>query len=183
MPTSATTENPQPEKCAESGADSETAQKELNQLEPQVAEPADEGGRKGATGRHGLLIAAALLLACGGLVGYGILDTAEDTPELRAVPTAEVTYEVTGKGTAEVTFLAHSETGKAVIEKNATLPWKKTVQVPLGKTPTVAILLDETGGQVACDLAIGGRHVQRATAMGAFGRATCTGPVLRSRSR
>ncbi|WP_240926409.1 hypothetical protein [Streptomyces sp. JB150] len=49
------------------------------------------------------MIAAALLLACGGLVGHGVLDTAEATPEPRAVPAAEVTYEVTGKGTAEMT--------------------------------------------------------------------------------
>ncbi|MGW7286479.1 hypothetical protein ACWGH4_13450, partial [Streptomyces sp. NPDC054847] len=44
----------------------------------------------------GVAIAAVLLLACGGLVGYGVLDT-EEKPKPPAVPTAAVTYEVTGE--------------------------------------------------------------------------------------
>ncbi|MBB4981520.1 hypothetical protein [Streptomyces nymphaeiformis] len=123
--------------------------------------------------RRRLLIAGITLLACLGLVGYGILDT-DDQPKPRATPTAEVTYEVTGTGTVEISYLARSEAGTATVEK-ITLPWTKSVQVPLGKAPTIAVTLDEKGGQASCALSIGGKHVQRATAMGEFGRATCTG--------
>jgi hypothetical protein len=132
--------------------------------------------RPGRPDRRGLVIAAVALLACGGLIGYGFLKTPEK-PKARAVPTAEVTYEVTGSGTAELSYLARSESGEATVEKGVTLPWKKTVQVPLGKAPTVALVLDGKGGQASCTLAIRGKHVQRAIASGNFGRATCTGEL------
>ncbi|WP_225803165.1 MmpS family transport accessory protein [Streptomyces sp. NK15101] len=125
--------------------------------------------------RRGFLIGGIALLACLGLVGYGILDT-DERPKPRAVPTAEVLYEVTGTGTAEVSYLARSEAGTATVEK-VTLPWTKSVQVPLGKAPIIAVVLDGKGGQASCTLAVGGKHVQRATAMGGFGRATCTGEL------
>ncbi|WP_217503715.1 hypothetical protein [Streptomyces lunaelactis] len=126
--------------------------------------------------RRAIAIAAALLLACSGLIGYGILDT-PDKPKPRAVPTAEVTYEVTGKGTAEISYLARSEAGKATVLSAVDLPWKKSVRVPIGKAPNINVILDEKGGEASCTLAIRGRHVQRATAMGEFGRATCTGEL------
>ncbi|MGX6743176.1 hypothetical protein [Streptomyces peucetius] len=136
----------------------------------------NESPKKGAGGRAGVAIAAVLLLACGGLVGYGVLDT-EEKPKPPAVPTAPVTYEVTGEGPVEISYLARSEDGTATVVRDAELPWKKTVQVPLGKPPTIAIVLGEKGGQAACTLAIRGEHVQRATAMGEFGRATCAGEL------
>jgi hypothetical protein len=126
--------------------------------------------------RRGLAVAGVVLAACAGLVAYGILNT-EDEPKPRAVPTAEVTYEVTGKGTIEVSYLARSESGDATVEKGVKLPWKKTVQVPLGKAPSVNIALDAKGGQAGCALAVGGKHVQSATAFGTYGRATCTGEL------
>lgn len=131
---------------------------------------------EGSPDRRGLLVAGIVLLACLGLVGYGMLDT-DEQPKPRAMPTAEVAYEVTGTGTAEISYLARSEDGTATVEKGVTLPWKKSVQAPLGKAPTVAVVLDEKGGQATCTLAIRGRHVQRATAMGEFGRTTCTGEL------
>ncbi len=127
-------------------------------------------------GRAGVLTAAVLLLACAGLVGYGLLDT-EDEPKPAATPVAAVTYEVTGDGTAEISYLGQDEDGRATVVRDAVLPWKHTVQVPLGKIPTVAVVLGEEGGQAACTLAIRGEHVQRATAIGEFGRATCTGSL------
>ncbi|MEV4679498.1 hypothetical protein [Streptomyces kurssanovii] len=137
----------------------------------------NESPRTGAGGgRAGVAIAAVLLLACGGLIGYGVLDS-EEKPKPPTVPTAAVTYEVTGEGPVEISYLARSEDGTATVVRGAELPWKKTVQVPLGKPPTIAIVLGEKGGQAACTLAIRGEHVQRATAMGEFGRATCAGEL------
>ncbi|MGW3518509.1 hypothetical protein [Streptomyces hydrogenans] len=132
---------------------------------------------EGSPDRRGLLVAGVVLLACLGLVGYGALDI-DEHPKPQAAPTAEVTYEVTGTGTAEISYLARSEDGTATVEKDVTLPWKKSVRAPLGKTPTVAVVLDGKGGQAACTLAIRGKHVQRATAIGEFGRATCSGDLL-----
>ncbi|MGW0565573.1 MmpS family transport accessory protein [Streptomyces sp. NPDC003016] len=140
------------------------------------------GSVEGSTGKpksadwRAIAIALALLLACGGLVGYGILDT-PDAPKPRAVPTADVTYEVTGKGTADISYLARNEAGEATVVSGVKLPWSKSVQVPIGKAPTVYITLDQKGGQASCTLAIRGKHVQRATATGKFGRATCTGEL------
>jgi hypothetical protein len=82
---------------------------------------------------------------------------------------------VFGKGTAEISYLGHNENGEATIVSKAQLPWHKTVDVPLGKDPIVSITLGEHGGQARCALAIHGKHVQRATAHGPFGRANCTG--------
>ncbi|WP_369144107.1 MmpS family transport accessory protein [Streptomyces sp. R44] len=128
----------------------------------------------GSPVRRGLLIAGVALLACLGLVAYGTLGT-DDRPKPSAAPTAEVTYEVTGTGTAEISYLARGEDGATVVEKDVELPWTKSVQAPVGKAPAVAIVLDGKGGQASCTLTIRKKHIQRATAMGAFGRATCTG--------
>lgn len=89
-----------------------------------------------------------------------------------------MTCEVTGEGTVEISYLARSESGSATVVKDAALPLKKTVQVPLDKDPTVAIVLGDRGGQASCTLAVRGAHVQRATASGTYGRATCSGPPV-----
>ncbi|MGW0813077.1 hypothetical protein ACWD00_07480 [Streptomyces viridiviolaceus] len=91
-----------------------------------------------------------------------------------------MTYEVTGEGTAEIAYLATSEAGTATVEKGVELPWKKSVRVPLGKPPTVNVVLDSRGGTASCTLAIRGRHVQRATASGSYGRTTCSGELPRN---
>ena len=117
-----------------------------------------------------LAVAGALIAACGGLVLYGVLDTA-DKPGKPPVPTAAVTYEVTGTGAADITY--ESTGGKASVARAAQLPWKKTVRVPLGRSPLVAITLGEKGGRAGCSLAVDGRHVQAASAYGRYGRATC----------
>ncbi|QOV47723.1 hypothetical protein IPT68_22315 [Streptomyces chromofuscus] len=128
-----------------------------------------------------MLLAGAALSACGGLVLYGVLGPGEDDakPEHRT-PTAAVTYEVTGQGTADITYQARSESGEAVVVKAAALPWRKTVDVPLGKEPIVSIVLGEQGGQARCALAVRGKHVRSATATGVFGRATCSGVLPRT---
>ncbi|MFJ4364996.1 hypothetical protein [Streptomyces chartreusis] len=129
--------------------------------------------------RSGIVVAGAVLAVCAGLVVYGVLDSGEggDKGSGRSVPTASVTYEVTGEGSADITFQARSEAGTATVVKAAALPWRKTVDVPVGRDPIVSIVLTEKGGQARCTLAIRGRHVQSATATGTFGRATCTGAL------
>ncbi|MFF0204375.1 hypothetical protein [Streptomyces sp. NPDC005017] len=134
------------------------------------------GARPGRPDRAGVVTAAVVLAACGGLLLFGLLSTGgEEKERERAVPSASVTYEVTGTGTADITYQARSESGTATVVKAATLPWRKTVPVPLGRSPVVSIVLGETGGQARCAVAIQGRHLQSATASGDFGRATCTG--------
>lgn len=157
------------------GTGTETAGKKTTDERTADTKAVNKNAEKGG-GRAGVAIAAVLLLACGGLVGYGVLNT-EDEPRSPTTPAAEVTYEVTGEGPVEISYLTRSEDGAATVVRDVELPWKKTVQVPLGKAPTVAIVLGEKDGQAACTLAIRGKHVQRATAMGKFGRATCTGEL------
>lgn len=157
--------------------DTEATDGKAADQESTSGETGNDGSEKSTGGgRAGVVIAAVLLLACGGLVGYGMLNT-EEKPRPPAVPTAAVTYEVTGQGPVEISYLAQSEDGAATVVRDAELPWKQTVEVPLGQAPTVAIVLGEKGGQAACTLAIRGKHVQRATAMGEFGRATCAGEL------
>ncbi|MET7516150.1 hypothetical protein ABZS88_22255 [Streptomyces sp. NPDC005480] len=136
---------------------------------------ADEAANGKGVDRRGIAVCGVLVTACAGLVLYGVLDT-DEKPE-RHVPTASVTYEVSGEGTADLTWQARSESGKAVAARGVTLPWKKTVRVPLGKPPIVTITLGEKGGRASCRLAVRGKHVQTATAYGKFGRATCQGEL------
>jgi hypothetical protein len=68
------------------------------------------------------------------------------------------------------------------VVKAASLPWHRTVEVPLGRSPVVSVVLGEKGGRARCALAIRGRHVQSATAVGEFGRATCSGELPRAAS-
>lgn len=150
---------------------------------PEHADGAEASPSPGGTGsdpdgrrldRGGIAIAAALLLACGAFVTYGVLDTRDEPAEKRATtPTAEVTYEVLGEGAADISYRGASG-DRADVVTDAGLPWRKTVSVPVGASPIVDVTLGEKGGTVSCTLAIGGRHVQRATATGAFGRTTCS---------
>lgn len=124
--------------------------------------------------RRPLAAAGVLFAVCGGLALYGALDTG-DAPERPPAPTAAVTYEVSGEGVADITYQARSASGRATVVKAAHLPWHTTADVPLGKEPIVSIVLGDKGGQARCTLAVGGRHIQSATAAGRFGRATCSG--------
>lgn len=124
--------------------------------------------------RGGIAVAAALLLACGAFVTYGVLDSDDDPADKRATtPTAEVTYEVIGEGAADISYRGASD-DKADVVTNVRLPWRKTVSVPLGASPIVNVTLGEKGGTASCTLAVRGKHVQRATATGAYGRTTCS---------
>jgi hypothetical protein len=147
---------------------------------PEVAEEnsPEAPGEKTSKGadRRGIVVGGVLLAACAGVVVYGVFNTAEK-PEQHHVPTAAVTYEVEGEGAADITYQARSESGDAVVADGVTLPWKKTVNVPLGKAPLVTITLGEKGGRASCQLAVRGKHVQTATAFGKFGRATCQGEL------
>ncbi|MEV8554501.1 MmpS family transport accessory protein [Streptomyces glaucescens] len=126
--------------------------------------------------RSGLAVAAVLLLACGAFVAYGVLDSGADpADEQPATPTVEVTYEVLGEGAADISYRAAGDT--AAVVPDAGLPWRKTVSVPLGAAPIVDVTLGERGGTASCTLTVGGRHVQRAIATGAFGRTTCSGDL------
>ncbi|MFD9097135.1 hypothetical protein [Streptomyces collinus] len=122
-----------------------------------------------------LTLAGVLVAACGGLVLYGVLDTfdTEEKPGRPPVPAAAVTYEVTGEGTADIAYQGRSEAGTATVDRAVALPWKKTVEVPLGRPPLVSITLGGHGGRASCSLAVRGKHVQTASAYGRFGRATC----------
>jgi hypothetical protein len=127
--------------------------------------------------RGGIAVAAALLLACGAFVTYGVVDSGDDPAEKRATtPTAEVTYEVLGEGAADISYRG-ADGDKADVVTNVGLPWSKTVSVPLGASPIVNVTLGEKGGTASCTLAVRGKHVQRATATGAFGRTTCSGEL------
>ncbi|WP_228034704.1 hypothetical protein [Streptomyces spongiae] len=131
-----------------------------------------------------MIAAGAVLAACGGLVLYGVLDSeGKDSAKEPRVPTAEVTYEVTGTGAADITYQARGKTGKSITVDAAALPWRKTVEVPLGTEPLVSITLGEKGGQLRCALGIRGKHVQSATAAGKFGRATCSGELAAEEAR
>ncbi|MFE4752586.1 hypothetical protein ACFRIB_20305 [Streptomyces mirabilis] len=143
--------------------------------EENSSEAPGEKPSKGAD-RRGIVVGGVLLAASAGVVVYGVLNTAEK-PEQHHVPTAAVTYEVEGDGTADITYQARSESGDAVVANGVTLPWKKSVNVPLGKAPLVTITLGEKGGRASCQLAVRGKHVQTATAFGKFGRATCQGEL------
>ncbi|MHA4779166.1 MmpS family transport accessory protein [Streptomyces sp. MSC1_001] len=136
-------------------------------------------GDRGAD-RRGVAVAGAMLLACGALVAYGIVGSdgapTQAAAPARAVPAAGVTYEVLGEGTADISYRGPGG-DEATVITGARLPWRKTVSVPLGASPTVAVTLGEAGGTASCTLAVRGRHVQRATASGAFGRTTCSGEL------
>ncbi|MEU6879182.1 hypothetical protein [Streptomyces sp. NPDC046712] len=125
--------------------------------------------------RGGIAVAAALLLACGAFVTYGVLDSDDEPADKRGAtsPTAEVTYEVLGEGAADISYRG-ADGDKANVVTNVGLPWRKTVSVPLGASPIVNVTLGEKGGTASCTLAVRGKHVQRATATGAFGRTTCS---------
>ncbi len=128
--------------------------------------------------RRVLAVGGVLFAICAGFVVHGFVGG--DEPERRPAPTASVTYRVTGTGTgaADVSYVAEDasgdDAGDTDGETRVELPWQKTVRVPLGKDPALSIRLGKQGGEVSCTLSVGGEHRQRATASGAYGRATCS---------
>ncbi|MER7172562.1 hypothetical protein [Streptomyces mesophilus] len=154
----------------EEKVESQAASAEVAPDEP--TEPA--AARRTLADRPGIVAAVVVLALCAGLVLYSVLRGEESDPP-RKVPTAAVTYEVTGEGTVDITYQGASEKGTAETVARAELPWRKEVRVPLGRAPVVSVVLGAKGGQAKCALAIKGRHVQSATADGAYGRTNCTG--------
>ncbi|MFD6415745.1 MmpS family transport accessory protein [Streptomyces sp. NPDC060194] len=139
----------------------------------EVSEPVAEG--PALTGRLALVAAVVVLALCAGFALYGVLRDEDKNAPDRKVPTAAVTYEVTGEGQVDITYQGASEQGKAETVTRADLPWRKEVEVPLGRAPVVSVVIGAKGGHAKCALAVKGRHVQGATADGAYGRAGCTG--------
>ncbi|MER7958916.1 MmpS family transport accessory protein [Streptomyces sp. NPDC096030] len=134
----------------------------------------DESPNSEVRDRRGVAVAGALLLACAGLVGYGFAGgDGQGAPRRAATETVGVTYEVLGEGSADITYRAEGDRAETVL--GARLPWRKTVDVPRGAAPLVNITLGERGGSASCALTVAGRHIQRATASGAYGRSTCAG--------
>jgi hypothetical protein len=117
------------------------------------------------------------LVLCLAVVLFGVVRGGDQDKAEPEVPTAPVTYEVTGEGTADLSYQGASEQGTAETVSGVRLPWKKTVEVPLGQNPVIRITLGEQGGQARCAVAVRGRHAQSATASGGFGRATCSAPL------
>ncbi|MFB6962842.1 hypothetical protein ACFCYB_39200 [Streptomyces sp. NPDC056309] len=159
------------------GSGTVMAAREDADASPSDAESASASADRNSL-RGALIAGGAALAACAGLVLYGVLNTGNsgDTAEHR-VPAAPVTYEVTGEGIVDITYQARNTSGTATRVNAATLPWRTTVDVPLGQEPTINIVLGQNGGQARCALAIRGQHIQSATATGAFGRATCAGQL------
>ncbi|MEU5162036.1 hypothetical protein AB0G74_20865 [Streptomyces sp. NPDC020875] len=148
-----------------------------------ASEAADGGPGRAPRGRWSRrrsgAIAGALALVCA-TVAYGVYGSSGggdsgDDPPARAVPTVGVTYEVTGEGPAEITFRPAGGTAPATVVRDAALPWRTSVRLPAGTPPTVSIVLGERGTTATCTVTVGGEHVQRAVAMGSYGRTTCGG--------
>ncbi|MFE2848038.1 MmpS family transport accessory protein [Streptomyces scopuliridis] len=143
------------------------------------AEPAEHRPESSGTDRRTLVGAAVTVLLAAGVVTYGILATPD---EPKPVPTAAVTYEVRGSGTVKIDFIAHGKQTKSLTVSGSELPWRKDVKVALGTEPTVRIVLDGKGGDAGCAVAVRGKHVQRSTAAGPYGRATCSAPLRPARN-
>jgi hypothetical protein len=166
---------------AESGADApgttEAAGAEAGSDADRGTPPAgtEDGGHKAHSDRPVLIAAVGFLVLCLGFVVFGVVrGTGDEDKAEPEVPTAPVTYEVTGEGTADLSYQGASEQGTAQTVTGARLPWKKTVEVPLGQNPVISITLGEQGGRARCAVAVRAQHVQSATASGEFGRATCS---------
>ncbi|WP_381802230.1 MmpS family transport accessory protein [Streptomyces niveus] len=140
------------------------------------AEPAEHRPEESGARRRTLIGAVITLLLAAGGITYGVLTTS-DEPETKPVPTAAVTYEVRGSGTVKIDFIAHGKHAKSLTLSGTELPWRMDVKVAVGTEPTVRIVLDGNGGDAGCALAVRGKHVQRSTATGAYGRATCSAPL------
>lgn len=89
----------------------------------------------------------------------------------------DVTYKVTGKGVATITYSDGSRTAQRVTD--VALPWSHKEQITPGKdTARVSIVLGKGGGHAACSVAVRGEHRQRSTALGSFGRASCSARAI-----
>jgi hypothetical protein len=128
--------------------------------------------------RHPKSLAAAAILTAAGLIATVIALVLPGDKPAPAPYTVAVTYKVTGEGRATVTYnTGHPDKpgGRAQLVK---LPWTKELLVnPESGLARVSMVLGEDGGTAQCSIAVQGEHRQRATAVGNFGRATCSAKV------
>ncbi|MEU3601267.1 hypothetical protein ABZ714_21490 [Streptomyces sp. NPDC006798] len=146
---------------------------------PEVTTESERGPRARWSRRRSGAIAGALALVCAA-AAFGVYvssgdDGSGDDPPAQAVPTVAVTYEVTGDGPAEITFRPAGGTAPATVVRDAALPWRTSIRLPVGTPPTVSVVLGDRGTTATCTVTVGGEHVQRAVAMGRYGRTTCGG--------
>ncbi|MQY15176.1 hypothetical protein SRB5_53540 [Streptomyces sp. RB5] len=144
------------------------------QTEPEAQ--TDEANR--ALGRRSKILASVLMAALAGLGLYGLLSPDEPAaPDKPPVPTAAVTYTVNGTGTAQIAYQNPTAGRAATVIRSTSLPWTKTIRVPLGHNPRVSVILGDDGGTATCTLTIRSRPVQTSTTNGPNGRAHCTAPL------
>ncbi|MFJ2026710.1 hypothetical protein ACIODW_23305 [Streptomyces sp. NPDC087897] len=144
-------------------------------------EPAEPRSASSGTGRRTLIAVTVSLVLAAGAITYGVLASPGE-PQPKPVPTAAVSYEVSGSSTVKIDFIAHGKQAKSLTLSGSDLPWRKSVDVALGTEPTVRIVLDGKGGDAGCTVAVRGKHVQRSTATGPYGRATCSAPLPDARN-
>lgn len=126
--------------------------------------------------RPKVLVGSGTLLATVAGVALALVGAQTQSPQPR--DTVPVTYQVTGEGKATVFYRATHTGEERVRERLVDLPWTEEVHMTADDgTARVSIVLDEDGGKAQCAVAVAGRHRQRATAFGDFGRATCSAKV------
>lgn len=83
-------------------------------------------------------------------------------------------------GTGDAT--SGAEPAKSLPLSGSDLPWREDAEVALGTEPTLRIVLGEESGDAGYAVAVRGKHAQRSTATGAYGRATCSAPLPAAQS-
>jgi hypothetical protein len=102
-------------------------------------------------------------------------DDAED-PVFNAT-TRTVTYEVLGSGRSELITYTSGEGNKEKTVSNAKLPWKLTVELPVGVSGGTANLLarnPENDTTVTCRISMGGKPVNEVVATDGYVDPSCS---------
>lgn len=101
---------------------------------------------------------------------YGRLELRRHSENSGSADTTTTTGTTTAVAAQRVTDVALPRSHKAQIT-----PGKDTTRVP--------IVLGKDGGHAACSVAVRGEHRQRSTALGSFGRASCSARAIEQPSR
>lgn len=134
-----------------------------------------------------LLFALPVLVVVGAVAAIVpmVLDDEEDAPVFTST-SRTLTYEIIGVGRSEQIIYTTGVNNEEKTVLNVKLPWKKTIEVPVGVqggTANLTVRNPETGEKLTCRISMGGKIVNEVVSEDGYVDPSCSVPLAAERAK